>query len=554
MFENVPARFVPEPEQRADLIFANEDLGYVYNKDSLNAAYEILERGIDENGWGDRTALVCPDSDEELTYEELRSRVNRFAGVLRNLDVEPGDRVVWRFGEVPEAAVAMFAIWKVGAVNISSVLIEGEKELSHFINDTEAKVFVSAADLWERAESVIEDAPSVENVVVAGDESHGYHSYENLMAEATPYEDHHDTEPFDVATILYTGGTTGLPKGCIHSHATEIATTDLVGGRERGYSPDDVVLSQPPVGHGFGGGEKIQHPFRFGAKSILLQRPEPVEVLEAYDEYDVTATAMFDTVVKMALPEVDLAGLDLSSLRIMDILGSLDEDEIATLEEATGTKPSNPFGMAPMRHIFMSPIRGGENMGAPTRSLGKPFHGYEAKVVDPDEPHPDNELGRGEIGRMAVRGPSGTCYWHNNHPKIEERQERDTAEGWAIHDDAISRDEDGNFYYHGRLDDMIATGGRQVAPGEVEDVLIEFEKISDIAVVGQPDDVYNEIVKAFVVLAAGVEWTDEVKQEIKAYAKDNMAMYKYPREIVFTDELPRDEVGKIQYQELRGES
>lgn len=549
MYDNVSDRFVPA--ELPDYVFANDRIDYVHNRDSLNAAYEILERGIDEERWGDEVAIRVVASDEYLTYSDLRDRVNRFAGGLRALGVQPGDRVFWRFNSCVEAYVTQLATWKIGAVNVPSSPAESTREVEFFLKDTEASVAVTSAEWVDAVTEVRSAVPSVEHVVVAGSTKAGEHSFNALLEYGDSYTSHAETKPTDLASIFYTGGTTGRPKGCMHSHAAEVVVTDIECGDGRALTEDDVLFTFAPIGHAFGNGERINFPLRFGSEVVLATKPEPQVIPDIVTEYGVTVLTLNGTVLRMIERDAEIGELDFSSVRLPLALMLSDETFDLWCEEVS-VEWLNPFGMTPMRHIFLSPYRDGERI-SPGVSLGKPYSGYEIKLTEVDDPghDPSRLVECGDIGRMLVRGPTSTTYWNNVHPSMPERMAQDTCDGWAVHDDLITCDDDGSFYIHGRLDDMIMSGGHNIPPADVEETLVQNKKIHEAAVVGVPDEVRNEVVKAFVVLRPDIEGTMELKDEIQAFAKENMAKYKYPRVIQFLDELPKDDVGKVQYSDLR---
>lgn len=542
MYSNVEERFVPD--ELPDLVFANEETDYVHNTRVLNAAHELLDRGLDEQDWGDRPAVVSLETDETLTYRELRSRVDRFAGALQALGVEPGDRVLWRFPEVPAAYVTQLATWKIGAITVPCIMQERSRELAYYLRDTEATVIVTSPEDLDEVEGALEEAPSVTEVVVDAD-TEDYHSFAELLETHEPIEGYEHTAPLDIASIYYTGGTTGVPKGCMHSHAEEIAHFDIESGQGRAIQPDDVVFCPVPVGHAFGNDERFS-PLRFGASVVLKRRPSPVEIFDIIEAHEVTVFACIGTHLKLMMNRCTPSDYDLSSIRHFVCVGqAATPGTFARWHDLTGIEPVNGFGMTPIRGYFATAARGGERI-APRFSLGKPYHGYEIKLLDPDDP--TRETGRNEPGRPAIRGPIGIAYWQNLHPDMPARQEEDVLNGWSFIDDMFRMDEDGFLWYLNRLDNMISSSGRQIAPGEVEDVLSQHELVESVAVIGKPHDERGEIVKAFVTTTGPVG--EDFERDIQEYAKANMTPYKYPREIEILDEIPTDNVGKIRYGEL----
>lgn len=547
MFDNVPERFVPD--NVPEYVFAHPSLHYWHNTDELNATYEILERGIVKEGWGNNTAICVHATDETITYEELLSRVERFAGALRDIGVRPGDRVFWRLHGIPEAYLVQLAIWKIGAVNVPSSPAESAREVEFFINDTEAVVAITQEEAADAVADAIENMPSIEEVVVFGDAEVADHSLDELLKTADPYEEYADTKPSDLASIFYTGGTTGQPKGCMHTHAGEITGGDLEGKEGRGLTPADVMFSIQPIGHAAGNTDKINIPLRNGAQVILAVRPDIPKILEVIEERAVTTLTTVGTILRQMFKEVELTDYDFSSVEFhLNMI--MDDELLKRWEEATGIEACNGLGMTPMRHYFITGYRNGEKI-SPGVSIGKPYAGYETKVVEIDDP--ETEVSGDDIGRLAIRGPTVTAYWNNIHPEMPEKMALDSVDGWALHDDVILRDEDGSYYLRGRIDGMINSSGFTIAPAEVEEVVSQHPAVNDVAVVGKPDEMREEIVYAFVVPEVDTETNHALKADIQEFAKENIAKYKYPREIKFLDLLPRDDVGKVQYGNLQEE-
>jgi len=206
-------------------------------------------------------------------------------------------------------------------------------------------------------------------------------------------------------------------------------------------------------------------------------------------------------------------------------------------------------GMVPFRHIFIHPAWRGKKV-APGRSVGQPLPGYDIRLVGED----GALVPPGDVGRAAVRGPTGITYWTNLHPGIRERAKIDVIDGWSICDDAYHRDLEGFLWFESRLDDMIVTAGSQVAAPEVELILKLHEAVADVAVVAAPDEIRGQVVMAYIVLRDGFAADPGMVQSLQEFAKREMAPYKYPRLIQFIPELPKDEYGKIQRRRLRDQA
>ena len=551
LFENVPERFLPPKEDWPDFVYAHPDVNWVHYREYMNAAEEVLDAGIAKNGWGNNIAIYDANNNETWTYSRLQEEVNRLGNALKKLGIKPGDRVMWRFGEVPYAAIAELAVWKIGAINVGSALQERAREVEFIANDTEAVLILSQADQVDQVQKALPNMKTVKNVIsVPQSQDDNFLDYSKLISQAGTELEAYPTLPGDVASIFYTGGTTGHAKGCVHTHATEVVITDMLGKVVYDITEKDVMLCSPPIGHSFGNGEKINYPFRHGASSVYADRPAPQEYWELFTKYNVNIFIGVPTLYRVLLdcykPEYK-AGLN---LRLSVASGEmLTKDVVDRWRDVTGVTINNSVGMTPMRHSFIESLRYGKKI-APGVSVGKPVPGYEYKLIDED----GNTVKNGETGRMAIRGITGIVYWNNLHPQMPGKQKEDVRDGWNWLDDAYVQVKDGWLYFSTRLDNMIVTGGRQIAAPEVEEVLIGHPAVHQVAVVGIPDPVRTQSVKAFIVLNSGHAPSEELVKELQAYAKDNMSFYKYPRIIEFIDTLPRDHLGKIQRRLLRERS
>lgn len=546
MYDNVPAEF--QPSHGPEKIFANPDIDYVFNNSDLNFTRQTVGRSA-EKGWADRLAVRSLSTDEEITYRELESRVNRFAGGLRELGIQEGDRIFCRFGESPEAIVTQLAAWQIGAIVSPSVLAEGAEEITDLVNDIEATCIVASSRDFEPVEEALPDCPSVSEIITTTADS-GHRPFDEVMELGGAESGYADTSPHDAAMILYTGGTTGRPKGCIYTHASILNTADLNGGYGLGLEPGEAMFTPVPVGHGFGNQKKIFTPYRFGATVVLADSPSPPEMLEIIQEHGVNYFSAVPTIFRMMLDKCEPEEYNLSSLQLVaGAGGAFDESTYEEWVERTGIENTcNILGAVEAGGGVISSYRDGEKI-APTLSLGKAFAGYEAKILDIQDL--DEEVGRNEPGRLAMRGPTVAPYWQNTHPDIEAKSREQTHNGWLLLDDVFTRDEDGFIHHQARLDDMITSGGRQISPVSVEETLNDHPAVRESAVIGKPDDTRGEIVKAYVVPTPATETSPNLIDELQTYCKEHMAKYKYPREIEFIQELPKTKVGKLDRKELR---
>ncbi|GAB7011182.1 acyl-CoA synthetase [Halorubrum trueperi] len=554
MFDNVPASFVPDSD-RPDLVFAHPDFDWAYNTDQLNTTAAILDQPVEAAEQEDSLAVVDEDFDREVTYGELQDRVNRLGNALLDAGLEPGDRVLYRLPTRLETLVTILALWKTGLVAVPSNHAHQARELEYFVTDTEASAIITTTEDLEATYEAIDGTETLTDLVMLTDEYNipdvpvdvAIHDYEEIMEAADTHLEAADTAPLDVANICYTGGTTGKPKGCIWLHASNVAGS-IVTSEDRAIDESSIMFNHAPMGHGFGMIDRTLT-IRNGPTQIFKARPSPNEVVQIIDEHNVTRFGGVPTIWRMIINEGLLAEHDLSSLSEVLLTGeTTDRETFDRITEHLGFEPCNVVGMNPMGGVFpfIRSYSGGDKV-APLHSVGRPVPGLEAKVVNED----GEQVARGELGRLAVRGPTGIAYWQNEHPGVGDRQHEDTLDGWSLVDDIYRKDEDGWLWFETRLDNMIVSGGRQIAAPEVEEVLNDHPAVAESAVVGKPDETRGEIVKAFVTLTDDATPDDTLVTDLQDHTKSAMAKYKYPREIEFLDELPKDEVGKLQRAQLR---
>ncbi|MBE3558376.1 MAG: acyl-CoA synthetase [Ktedonobacteraceae bacterium] len=549
-FANVSEQFLPPMAHRPDLTFGVPWLHYVWRTPVFNATDELLDRAV-RRGYGERIAFIDVPHEECWTYYRLQGAVNRCANALRALGVQPGDRVVMRLDDVPEAAVVQLAVWKIGALVVPTATAESARELAFIFSDVEPTLLVCDREYLADVELARPSASNLRAVVAWPDAPSGdYESFHRLLATQSEAAETYPNRPLDASGIYYTGGTTGQPKGCLHTHAAEVVLADL-NNLTRGITASDVFLTHAPIGHAFGNGEKINFPLRAGASAIYSVRPSAEGMWQLASQYGATVMAGAATIYRMMLQVCPTPREAYPQLCLRQAISSGEILDQATYErwyQATGFNVRNTVGMTPMRHLFIDSYLFGQKV-APQLSVGRPLPGYEARLVDPltgetiFEPE--------QPGRLAVRGPTGITYWVHRHTGIQQRAEQDLRDGWSLLDDAYLWDQDGWLWFQTRLDDMIVTGGRQVAPSEVEDVLTQHPAVAEAAVIGLPDSLRGQTVTAVVVLRPDTISSPALIAELQEFSKNQMARYKYPRRIEFVTELPKDRVGKLQRRILR---
>ena len=346
-----------------------------------------------------------------------------------------------------------------------------------------------------------------------------------------------DTASDDVALVGFTSGSTGDPKGTMHFQRDLLIIADGYAREVLNVQPEDIFVGSPPLAFTFGLGGLAIFPLRFGAAATLLETASPANMIEIIEKYRATICFTAPTAYRVMLQAMD-DGADLSSLRAAVSAGeTLPAPIYEAWIEKTGKPMLDGIGATELLHIFIT------NRFEDHRPncTGKPVRGYQAKVIGSD----GTELPYGEVGRLAVRGPTGCRYLRG------ERQEEYVMDGWNISGDAFATDADGYFHFVARNDDIIVSSGYNIAGPEVEAALLAHEAVAECAVIGVPDEARGAIVEAHVVLEEGHEASVETIQALQDYVKAAIAPYKYPRSVIFTDDLPKTESGKIQRFRLR---
>lgn len=498
--------------------------------DRLNAAAVLIDDAVARHG-ADRPALRTPDG-VVWTYGELQTRSNQVAQVLtEDLGVVPGNRVLLRGPNNPWIVAAWLGVLKAGAVVVTTMPMLRSTEVSTIIQLTKPVVAIS-------------DHRFVDELAVAAGEdvtvlTYGKNDDGDLTArcsrksgEFTPV----DTSSDDVALLGPTSGTTGVPKVTMHFHRDILANADTFARYILEPTADDVFAGSPPLAFTFGLGGLVVFPLRFGASALLTEKAGPVELAERAAEAGATVLFTAPTAYRAILKEN--RGDLLSGLRVAVSAGEhLSKETWEAVHEATGQRLVNGIGATEMLHVFISAA--GDDIRPGT--TGKAVPGYRATILDAQ----GNELAAGQTGRLAIIGPTGCRYLD------DPRQANYVVNGWNVTGDTFSMDEDGYFTYQARSDNMIVSSGYNIGGPEVEAAIDQHPDVVENAVIGIPDEERGSIVCAFVVLREGVTGDAAKRKEIQDFVKQTIAPYKYPRDVRFVTELPRNPSGKLQHFKLR---
>ncbi|KRF09334.1 2-aminobenzoate-CoA ligase [Arthrobacter sp. Soil782] len=499
--------------------------------DRLNAAAALIDESTAKFGAG-RPALRTPDG-EVWTYAQLLERSNQIARVLtENHGIVPGNRVLLRGPNNPWLVAAWLGVLKAGSVVVTTMPMLRATEVSTLVRLTRPVLAITDHRFAEEMD--VAAAKTALPVVRYG--SGGSSDLESVAETKPGTFENVATAADDVALLAPTSGTTGVPKVTMHFHRDILANADTFARHVLTPSPEDVFAGSPPLAFTFGLGGLVVFPLYFGASALLTERAGPVELAERAAEAGATVLFTAPTAYRAIIKEgrADL----LSRLRIGVSAGeNLPKETWEAVERASGLKLVNGIGATEMLHVFISAAGDDIHPGA----VGVPVPGFRAAILGDD----DQELPDGVAGRLAVIGPVGCRYLD------DERQHNYICNGWNVTGDTFLRDAEGYYIYQARSDNMIVSSGYNIGAPEVEAAIEQHEDVLENAVVARPDEERGSVVCAFIVLRDGVVGDDAKRREIQNFVKSSIAPYKYPRDVRFVDELPRNPSGKLQHFRLR---
>ncbi len=533
---------LPPREQWPVFIADQPELDY---PDTLNAATELVDWHV-QSGRGRRTALHGVTNVDQhsgpfsWTYAELQDKVDRIAQVLRqDMGLVPGNRILLRGGNSPMMAACLLASMKAGLVAVPTMPLLRASELATILDKAQVSAALCDSLLADELRHCMtpghaHHAPSLKQMVEF--RSSAAEGLEQRMQQHSGRFEAHPTSRDDVCLIAFTSGTTGKPKGTMHFHRDVLAMCDLFPRHILQMTENDVVCGTPPIAFTFGLGGLLAFPLRHGASTVLLEKHTPETLLRTVAQYQATqcytAPTMYRQMAGMA------KDFDLTSLKHPVSAGEALPDATRQLwQQATGIVMTDGIGGTEVIHIYISSAGDQVRRG----SIGQVVPGYVAQIVDEDmQPVPP-----GTVGRLAVRGPTGCKYLD------DPRQQDYVKAGWNLPGDTFVMDADGYFSYQARNDDMIISAGYNIAGPEVESALLQHPAVAECGVVGMPDEDRGQIVQAFVVLKPGHTAGAELEKALQEHVKQTIAPFKYPRKVVFMDQLPRTETGKLQRFKLR---
>lgn len=500
-------------------------------------------------------ADYCPDmpaliwGDQRATYSEVNARTDALAGSLISLGIRKGDRIGVLMRNCPELIETFFAAWKAGACVVPLNARFVSSEIEYHLNDSEAAAIIFGPEFRDTISAIRQNLPALKHCICTGEPTAAQIGFDELISAQAglgpeaPFAV--DVEDDDLAWLFYTSGTTGRPKGAMltHGNLTFMAVgwvADLTP-----VQPDDVALHAAPLTHG-AGFHSIAMTLR-GASQVIAMEPHfsPERFCALVQQHRVTNTWLVPTQIKMLLRYPDLCKWDLSSLKWIVYGGA--PMYVEDLKEGLA-KLGKIFvqlygqGETPMTATY---LKAGDHSAdgpeaARLASCGIARSGVDVRILSEE----GDELPRGEVGEICVKGPSVMKgYWRR-----EDATAAALRDGWLRTGDLASMDHDGFVYILDRNKDMIITGGSNVYPREIEEILLQHPAVHEVCVIGVPDELWGESVKAVVVRAPGVDITAD---EIITFATARMAGYKKPRSVDFVSELPKNAYGKVLKRELR---
>jgi 2-aminobenzoate-CoA ligase len=523
-------RNLPPRSAWPEMFFALPELYYPKH---LNAAVELLDAAV-ARGWGGRACIRF--GMQVWTYADLLAQANRIARVLvEDCGLKPGNRVLLRSANNPQMVACWFAVLKAGGIAVATMPLLRAKELTYILQKAEIALALCDARLADEMEKAKAAAPVCRDIVCFnGDASDGL---EKRAAAKPALFDNCPTAADDVALIAFTSGTTGPAKGTMHFHRDVMAICDAFPRYVLKPTPDDIFTGSPPLAFTFGLGGLVTFPMRYGASTLLAERAAPEALPQIVSDGKATILFTAPTAYRAVADNADAKAF--ATLRRGVSAGEhLPKATFESWERFCGVRLIDGLGATEMLHIFVAAAPEDMIAGA----TGRAIPGYAACILAED----GTALPPGEVGRLAVRGPTGCRYLAD-----PERQSKYVQNGWNLTGDAYKMDERGYFWYQARTDDMIVTAGYNVSGPEVESVLVEHPKVRECAVVGVADAERGTIVKAYVVLRDARHADSATVKELQDHVKATIAPYKYPRAVEFLEKLPRTETGKVQRFRLR---
>ncbi len=519
------------------------------NTESFNFGFDIVDEIADK--YPDKLAMLHLDvnkNERRFTFKDIKQASNQVANYFASLGIKKGDKVMLVLKRHYQFWFCMVALHKLGAVAIPATNQLKEHDFEYRFNAAGVSALVCTADgdTADIAEAAAKKCPQVKNLILVGGKKDGWHDFDSEYGFYTRkfVRTEDASSGSETALMFFTSGTTGNPKMAAHAHTYALGhfvTAKYWHCCER----DGLHLTISDTGWGKSLWGKLYGQWLCeGAVFVYdFDRFDENDILPMFAKYNITTFCAPPTMLRMLI-RGDLSKFDLSSIHHMTTAGeALNPEVYKQFKDATGLEIMEGFGQTETTLIIANLAGTTPKVG----SMGKASPQFDIDIVDPD----GNSVPAGEVGEIVIRtADSVPCGLYQGYYLDDEKTSEAWYDGYYHTGDTAWRDEDGYFWYVSRIDDVIKSSGYRIGPFEIESVIMELPYVVECGVSAVPDEVRGQVVKASIVLTKGTEGTEELKKEIQAYVKSHTAPYKYPRQIVFRDSLPKTISGKIQRNKL----
>jgi acetyl-CoA synthetase len=493
--------------------------------------------------WEDEAGAVAG-----FTFWDLQQQANRLSNALAGLGAKRGDRIGIILPQRPETAIAHIACYQMGAVATPLSILFGPEALEYRLRDSETVVVLADPASLPNLAQIRERLPSLRHVIgVAGARESWAQPWDALLEQASAHFAPAETAADDPALLIYTSGTTGPPKGALMAQRVLLGNLPgFVHSHNLFPQPGDLFWS-PADWAWTGGLMDVLLPSLYHGIPVLGYRGrfDPEKSFWLMQKYGVRNTFLFPTALKMMMKAIaqPQKRYELSLRSIMGAGESLGETVFEWSREALGVTVNEMFGQTEINYIV-----GNSHTLWPAKpgSIGRPYPGHRVACID----DAGDEVPAGQVGEVAAWDEDDPVFFLEYWKNPEATKKKYTGK-WCRTGDLARRDEDGDFWYQGRADDMFKSAGYRIGPSEIENCLVKHPAVANAAVVGSPDPERTHIVKAFIVLAPGYKASAALEAELQEHVRGKLAPYEYPKEIEFLDSLPMTTTGKVQRRVLR---
>ncbi len=527
-----------------------------YNEgDVINIGWYCTDRNC-EQGLAEKTAFIWENAagdERTYTFDDMRVLTNTIASYLKELGLEPGDRICLFLDRVPELYLSFLGILKMGGIAQPLFSAFGDESLHQRLGPAGTSAIFTQRKHVAKIRKIRDSLPDLKHIIVVDGDPEKLREREVIFdLDSTPRVEEFDVHPSTAETpsvLHYTSGTTGQPKGALHVHYSLISQY-LSARWVLDLQPDDIYWCNADPGWVTGTSYGIIGPWANGITQAVLDSGFQTERWYKFiEKHRITVWYSAPTAIRLLMREgLDtVSKFDLSSLRHLCSVGEpLNAEAVHWSMEAYGLAFHDTYWQTETGSMVITNYPG---MPIKAGSMGKPFPGIEATILDPDTFEPLNETGSvGVIGLKPGWPSMFRTYWNN-----QEVYDSKFINGWYVCGDRASIDADGYYWFQGRDDDTINTGGHLVGPFEIESALLEHDSVAESAAIGKPDEVNMEVVKAFVALKPGFEAGPDLELEIMNFVRKRLSPLAMPQEIEFVDSLPKTRSGKIMRRLLRAQ-